>query len=97
MNDSEPNNNSTHTNVLQTKEHKHEGYTVQQRHEIKTSQSPPLHDACHLSCNEQNSNVVAPLYHGSHHDTFNSSSLYILYTEFKKTKLKHCLHFASII
>jgi hypothetical protein len=32
MNDSEPNNNSTHTNVLQTKEHKHEGYTVQQRH-----------------------------------------------------------------
>jgi hypothetical protein len=41
MNDSEPNNNSTHTNVLQTKEHKHEGYTVQQRHEIKTSQFPP--------------------------------------------------------
>jgi len=36
MDDSEPNNNSTHT-----KEHKHEGYTVQQKHEIKTSQSLP--------------------------------------------------------
>ena len=56
MDDSEPNNNSTHT-----KEHKHEGYTVQQKHEIKTSQYPPLHDICHLTCNEQNSNVVARL------------------------------------
>ena len=52
MDDSEPNNNSTHTNVLQTKGEKHEGHTVQQRHETKTRQCPLLHDICHLSCNE---------------------------------------------
>jgi hypothetical protein len=96
MDDSEPNNNSTHIHVLQTKGEKHEGHTVQPRHETKTRQCPLLHDICHLSCNEQNSNVVAPLYRGAHHDTFNSSSLYILYTEFKKTKLTHCLHLPSI-
>ena len=54
MNDSEPNNNSTHTKVLQTKEHKHEGYTVQQRHEIKTSQSPPLPYMIYGTCRVMN-------------------------------------------
>ena len=52
MDDSEPNNNSTHIHVLQTKGEKHEGHTVQPRHETKTRQCPLLHDICHLSCNE---------------------------------------------
>jgi hypothetical protein len=52
MDDSEPNNNSTHIHVLQTKGEKHEGHTVQPRHETKPRQCPLLHDICHLSCNE---------------------------------------------
>jgi hypothetical protein len=67
MDDSEQNNNCT-----QTKE-QNQGHTVQQRHGIKTSQFALLHDICHLSCNEKNSNVVARLNLGGHHSTFNSS------------------------
>ena len=48
MDDSKPNNNSTHT-----KEHKHEGYTVQQNYEIKTSQFPPLY-VIYVTCRVMN-------------------------------------------
>ena len=83
MNDAEPNNNNTHTTSLQTTEQQREENALHQRHEIKNSQFPLLHDICHLLCDEKNSNVVVRLNLDGHHDTFNSSSLYILYTESK--------------
>jgi hypothetical protein len=73
------------TGGLQTTEQQQEGNTLHQRHGIKTSQFPLLLDICHLLCDEQikNSNVVVRLNLGANHYTFNSSSLYILYTESK--------------
>ena len=72
MDDSEQNNNCTHEKYIQTKE-QNQGHTVQQRHGINTSQFALLHDICHMSCNEKNSNGVARLNLGGHHSTFNSS------------------------
>ena len=83
MDDSEPNNNNTHTTILWTKEQQQEGNTLQQRHGIKTSQFPLRHDTCHLLCSEQKLECCCTLNLGGHHDTFNSSSLYILHTESK--------------
>ena len=52
MDDMEPNNKNRDGNVLQTKEQKHEGQTLQQRHDIKTG-VPLLRGIFHLLCNEQ--------------------------------------------
>ena len=64
MDDTEPNNKNRYGNVLQTKEQKHEGHTLQQRHGIKTSfLIYMLYVTCRVM--NRNSNVVVRLNLGS--------------------------------
>ena len=80
MDDSEPNNNSSLKEMFKDKRTNPPTTHTATKTWDKSSQFPLLRDICHLSCNEQNSNVVARLNLGGQHDTFNSSSLYIVHT-----------------
>jgi hypothetical protein len=79
MDDSEPSNNSTQTEMFKNKEQIHQRHTLQQRHGIQPVNFPlcVIYVTCHVM--NKHSNVVARLNLGGHHDTFNNSSLYIVY------------------
>ena len=80
---------STIKNILQTKEQQHE------RKEGTKTVSLSTYSMVYVTYRVmQNTNVVVLLYLAGHLATFNSSSLYALYTKSKKVEIKHCLHFA---
>ena len=95
MEDLETNNKSTQTKIFYKQKNKSMNDTQSNKEMGYKPICFPFNMIC-ATCRVMNINwnATAQFNLDGHHDTFNSSSLYILYTESKKVELKHCLHFA---